>query len=977
MKNFLCLTGTLWVLCLTLSAQPPATDQIWLEKALQYTTDSPERVDLLLRLGNVLLKPSPKEALQYGEEAESLAQKLNNPTGQGKALALTGLAQLQLDRTRRGIRDLESAIPFLQASQQVEPLLSVYQGLSRAYTQLDRRSDANTYKQLAVALRQLEFNRHAALQIDSLSDRYAQEKASADAARAEANRSQATAKEVLETISEQEADLMRQEMELYRLEQQTAQLALEKAELERMNMENMLAIKQDEIEKNWLYGGMGFALLLALGIWQWFRFRQESKNADLERHKTQELQKIDRLKDQFLANTSHELRTPLNGIIGLAEALYQDAMPPAVQRENLSLIISAGKRLNKLVNNLLDFSKIQNERMEIDARPVDLRALVEVIVRIYQPLVQRKSLILANLVPADLPPVWADEERLQQILHNLIGNALKFTAQGTISVQAQVREGMIQVSVSDTGIGIATDKHEAIFQAFVQADGSIRREHTGTGLGLSISRELTELMGGKMWVKSTPETGSVFFFTLPISTEKVVQPPALDNTTLTRPVVREEALSGARDSLATHGVKIENPRPNQKPFHILVVDDEPINQEVLKHHLSGAQFEIAFAHFGQEALDMLESDTSYDLVLLDIMMPKMSGFEVCHEIRKKYSPSELPVIMVTAKNQVEDLVAGLDQGANDYIAKPFSRDELLARIQTHLNLYHLNEATMRFVPNEFLHSLGYDKITEVRLGDQVEQEVTVFFSDIRDYTTLSEEMSPEENFRFVNSYVGRMGPVIREYGGFVNQYLGDGIMALFMEGPEKAIRAGIKMQEVLTEYNETRIAAGRKPIRVGMGIHTGSLIMGVIGDILRNDPATISDTVNTASRMEGLTKFYGANLLISEVTLAKLDDPTQFYHRYLGKVKVKGKKIAIGVYEIIDADPSTNQTLKWGVQGQFEQGLRYYYDRAFAPAIEAFGQVLEINPEDKAALHYYQKATTFLQIGVPDNWSGVELMEHK
>lgn len=254
-------------------------------------------------------------------------------------------------------------------------------------------------------------------------------------------------------------------------------------------------------------------------------------------------------------------------------------------------------------------------------------------------------------------------------------------------------------------------------------------------------------------------------------------------------------------------------------------------------------YQLTQAMNGKEALKLLEKGQRFDLVLLDIMMPHMSGYEICQKIREKYLPSELPVLMVTAKNQIADLVQGLDTGANDYIAKPFSKDEFLARVKTHLHLHQINRVTNRFVPTAFLKALGKSTLTEIRLGDQTEENVTVFFSDIRSYTTLAETMTPKENFRFVNAYAGRMGPIIQQNNGFVNQYLGDGIMAIFQQNPLDGLSAAIEMQAKIRSYNEERKKQGRQPLRVGMGLHTGSLIMGIIGDEDRTDAATISDTV--------------------------------------------------------------------------------------------------------------------------------------
>ncbi|MEM7371597.1 MAG: response regulator [Bacteroidota bacterium] len=623
------------------------------------------------------------------------------------------------------------------------------------------------------------------------------------------------------------------------------------------------------------------------------------RNLEAQQSLNQKLMQADQLKDQFLANTSHELRTPLHGIIGLAEALT-DRVTEFEMKENLDMIISSGKRLNSLVNDLLDFSKLKNHDISLLRKAVNLRVLAEIVLRNNQPLIKGKALELHNEVPDTLPAVYADENRLQQVLYNLIGNGIKFTEQGQVSIGASVLDDdpqKLQIYIRDTGIGIPTSKQHIIFQAFEQGDGSSTREFSGTGLGLSISKRLVELHDGKMWVRSQVGKGSTFYFTLPI----VERSPAKTTEDLagTKQMVAELSGDG---SPGMEGKSIIAPAgPLSSSIHILVVDDEPVNQQVIKNHLSAPHYHITQAMNGTEALKLLEQGNSYDLILLDVMMPRMSGYEVCEEIRKTYLPSELPIIMVTAKNQTADLVQGLGIGANDYLAKPFSKDEFLARLKTHLNLHKINTVTNRFVPTAFIRSLGKETLTEVHLGDQVEKNVTVFFSDIRNYTGLAEQMTPEENFRFVNAYAGRMGPIIRQHKGFVNQYLGDGIMAIFEHTPDDALRAAIEMQNKLKEYNLERKAQARAPIAVGMGMHTGSLVMGIIGDDFRTDAATISDTVNTASRMEGLTKQFGARILLSESSYQTLTDPSLFDIRALGNVQVKGRQEAVGVYECLIA----------------------------------------------------------------------------
>ncbi|MEO0894854.1 MAG: adenylate/guanylate cyclase domain-containing protein [Bacteroidota bacterium] len=305
------------------------------------------------------------------------------------------------------------------------------------------------------------------------------------------------------------------------------------------------------------------------------------------------------------------------------------------------------------------------------------------------------------------------------------------------------------------------------------------------------------------------------------------------------------------------------------------------------------------------------------------------------------------------------------------------QEKLDAEHALNQELSKVNSAFGRFVPHEFIQSLGYDTVLEVQLGDQVEKEVTVFFSDIRGYTTLSEGMTPKDNFRFLNAYLGRVGPIIQEKGGFVNQYYGDGIMALFTQKSADAIQAAIDIQLALDFYNEERISKNRKPIKIGMGLHTGPLMMGIIGDQLRMDATVVADTVNTASRMEGLTKFFGARLIVSQSVYDGLAHPEHFDFRYLGKVLVKGRKQPLGIYECLNACEKDAFDLKKSNLELFAKGLDAYAKEDFPTAIRAFESVMEQNPEDMGALYYMEKSKTYLLEGVSDGWNGVETMFQK
>ncbi|MCB0554832.1 MAG: response regulator [Phaeodactylibacter sp.] len=729
------------------------------------------------------------------------------------------------------------------------------------------------------------------------------------------------------------------------------------------------------------YFGMALLGILGFGTILWqrssrHRRQMRRKQAQLERQQqlNERLRQVDKLKDQFLANTSHELRTPLNGIIGLAEGLLEQEKDTE-NIEDLTMIISSGKRLSSMVNDILDFSKLKNKEIEFHPKPVDVHALADIVLRIHAPMAKGKDLRLSNRVPKTGSVVLGDENRLAQILHNLVGNALKFTESGYIRIQAEPKDGKLQIAVQDTGTGIPDNKKEAIFQEFEQADGSIQREFTGTGLGLSISKKLVEVHGGSMWVESTLGKGSTFFFTIPLSKEKTA-PHESGTDSVVRPYPNVRGQEAPRYHKLTLS-PIAKEVVNGEQIRILLVDDEPINQRVLQNHLRKEHFLITPAMNGQEALQLVESEAPFDLVLLDVMMPRMSGYEVCQKIREQYLPSELPVIMVTAKNQVNDLVQGLAVGANDYLAKPFSREEFLARVKTHLYLHRINMATGKFVPTEFLHALGREAITEVRLGDQVLREVTVFFSDIRGYTTLSESMSPSDNFRFVNTLNGRLGPYIRDNHGFINQYLGDAIMAIFPEKAGDALRAGIAMQQALQEYNVYRRQKGRKPVRLGMGIHTGPLIMGIIGDHKRMDAATIADTVNTASRIENLTKYYRAGMLLSEDSYLQIAPGEELFFRYLGKVQVMGKQKPLGIYECFSGDEPQDRQLKMETREQFEAAVEAYFKQDFTQALQGLLQVLAHHPQDQAAHLFMEEARRLAAEGAPPGWTGVVEMRAK
>lgn len=446
----------------------------------------------------------------------------------------------------------------------------------------------------------------------------------------------------------------------------------------------------------------------------------------------------------------------------------------------------------------------------------------------------------------------------------------------------------------------------------------------------------------------------------------------------------------------------------EKPEQILLVDDNTTNLQVLHETLAGLGYKFLIAKNGESALAIaLKAKPS--LILLDIMMPGIDGFEVCRRLKADPETEAIPVIFFTALGDTKDKVKGFDLGAVDYVSKPFQAEEVIARVNTHLTinrlrkhlaeknkelkssndlleervqartleLAELNHIYERFVPREFISLLNKQSINEIRLGDQIKQQMTVMFADIRGWTALSESMSPQDNFNFINGYLRRVSPVIRDHNGFIDQYYGDGVMALFPGGPDDAVMAAIAMHRIVDEYNEEREGYGLLPMGIGVGLHLGDLMLGIIGSEDRMQGAVVADAVNLAARLEGLTRIYGSSITLSELTFSHLRDPHKYMHRFVDKLRVKGKNQPVSVYEVYDGDPQPVAVLKEQTKADFEEGLRLYYDRKFSESSVKFNQVLQKNPEDKAARIYLERSAHYMVKGVPKDWTGVEALVKK
>ena len=273
------------------------------------------------------------------------------------------------------------------------------------------------------------------------------------------------------------------------------------------------------------------------------------------------------------------------------------------------------------------------------------------------------------------------------------------------------------------------------------------------------------------------------------------------------------------------------------------------------------------------------------------------------------------------------------------------------------HLKELQQAALRFVPRGFLSFMEKDSLVDIQLGEHISDEMTVMFTDLRSFTSLSEDMTPQQNFNFINAYLGRVSPIVQKNAGFIVKYMGDGIMALFPGDADDGVQAGIDKLNQVKIYNAERVKKGRFPITVGIGVNTGQIMVGVVGDSNRMEADSFSPEVTLTSRVEGLTKHYGVSFIITAATKQQLVSPSRYKIRFLDKVQVQGKVKALELYEVYDADLPQMRSLKQETQKQYEQAMVHYYAQEFEKAQEILFHVLLKNPKDKVAWHHLTNIT--------------------
>jgi signal transduction histidine kinase/CheY-like chemotaxis protein len=385
----------------------------------------------------------------------------------------------------------------------------------------------------------------------------------------------------------------------------------------------------------------------------------------------------DRLKGAFVANMSHEIRTPLNSVLALSQLLRDGTAGPLTddQRRYLQIITRNGQTLLRLLDDILDLSRIESGHLALDTADVDLAPQVAAIAEALSPLAMAKGLDITVKLPADLPSVRCDVDRLRQILTNLISNAIKFTDAGTVRVTAAAKASVVAINVTDTGVGIPESQLGRIFDEFVQVDQSLARRQGGTGLGLAIASRLARLMEGGISVSSVPGSGSRFTLTLPRSAagteranvSRLSTPPAetVDD-------IRREAYALAA---------------RQAPTTVLIVEDNEDNLFTLREMLAPLSFEIATASNGRQAIDYCRRQLP-DLVIMDVQMPGMSGLQATGAIRALPGGAGVPILALTAQAMKGDRERILEAGCDAYLAKPVAPRELRATVSALIDSRH-------------------------------------------------------------------------------------------------------------------------------------------------------------------------------------------------------------------------------------------------------------------------------------------------
>lgn len=504
-----------------------------------------------------------------------------------------------------------------------------------------------------------------------------------------------------------------------------------------------------------------FDLIIATVLFAAFWFKQYFRVLAESQSLSQKLQTADKLKDDFLTTVAHELRNPLHGILNISQSISERERNSLGTKSvnDLETLIKVGRRMSYMLNDLLDVARLKERRIVLQAENVSVHIVTTTVFDMLRFMTEGKPIQFVNRVPSHFPLVIADENRLIQILFNLLHNAVKYSHAGEISVQASVEDGWASIAVSDMGIGIDEDMLDRVFEPYEQTSQGITSIGGGFGLGLSICKQLVELHGGTLNVSSQPNQGSIFTFTMPLSAPNA--PYEVESYTAAQPSSYEES-AAAHVPLSQYDILDD--KSSSDRIRILAVDDDPVNLRVLESVLAVEPYEVFTATSGKEALTLLDARV-WDLIIADVMMPNMSGYELTSRIRERFSVSELPVLLLTAFSRDEDIEAGFRAGANDYVTKPMNAAELKSRVRSLTNLkksvyerLRLEAAWLQaqikphFIINTFNAISALSTIDTDRMDDLVEELCTYLRLSI-DFQNSDQAAPLEHELKLLKSYL--------------------------------------------------------------------------------------------------------------------------------------------------------------------------------------------------------------------------------
>lgn len=607
----------------------------------------------------------------------------------------------------------------------------------------------------------------------------------------------------------------------------------------------------------------------------------------------------DKLKDEFLINTSHEFKTPLHGIMNLAHVVMEQNQTTLADkhRENLSYIISLATRLSTLVNDIIDFQNLRNSTLVFQNKIFDVNSIVQATMEVFQYMRKSEEVRLVNKIPDGTYFLNTDQNRFKQIVVNLVGNALKYTDQGVVEVAAISRDGAIYITFSDTGYGISEELQKQLFHGDILANTMADSEYTSSGLGLKIAKLLSSHMGGELYLKwSKLGEGSVFELKLPEAdgrqhgampekrqqNAKNDQEPSVVNGDSPQLRKAKEPIQG-RYGPAYSG-RIDDSEPVGSPsitpaeqIKILVVDDEASNVKVLQELFGTDRYHTLVAYDGSSALKMIEQHKDLSLVLLDVMLPGGSGYEVCRRIRQDYPIYELPILLLTVRNSAADIATGLGAGANDFLVKPFDSRELMARVNTLLQMKEAVKNALKmetlFLQSQIKPHFIYNVLSIIiSLCYSDAERAGKLLGEFSNYLRLSFDLDPQHSmvsFRrelsLVRSYIdleqARFGERLQVNMDIDREAMDVSVPALIIQPlVENAIRHGL-MKRIAG--GAVHITARRISEELQVVIQDNG--MGISEEMLETilQPGYSDGSVGLINVNKRLTNEYGKGLLLS------------------------------------------------------------------------------------------------------------------